>query len=109
MRIRFGNASAADQPHVAGQTHEFDVAFAKDPDDGGVIGIAVQVGLRRNIGGFDTRIPRSVQTCCVRPIRNDHGERRVQPVFGNGIDDGLEITAAPGNQNGDPMAHGRSR
>jgi len=54
---------------------------------------------------LDSGVPRAIQSCCLRAVRHHDGKGRIEPVLGDGVDDGLKVAAAPGNQNGEAAAH----
>ena len=73
------------QSHESGQAHESDVPRLQLMHQLAVEVVAFGPPAVTHRDGLDAGVPGEVERSCVRPVRDDHCDRRVQLPSGNGI------------------------
>jgi hypothetical protein len=59
------------------------------------------------VKGFNPRPPRPIEPCRIAPIRDDDGDRRLEATVADGVDQRLQIAAAPRDQDAEAPVHVR--
>src|SRR6266571_3506156 len=89
------------EAHEAGKTDQVHVPRAQNVDDRAIVKVATRVVPWIQAERLDARLARADQPRRVGSIRNDDGDRRLEPPVRYGVDDRLEIGPTTRNEDGE--------
>jgi hypothetical protein len=97
----------ADEAHVTRKTDEPDVARLERGGDRSIVVVARPERTMVDVAGFDASLPRPIETRSVVSIRNNDRDGCIQTAVADGVDERLEIAAAPRDEDAKAPVHER--
>jgi hypothetical protein len=97
----------ADHSHVAGETHEANVARVQLSCDGPLVVIARRCRPMVDAERLDAGAPSDLQASGLGAIRDHDGNNGIQPPVADGADQRLKIAAPAGDEDAKTTVHSR--
>ena len=102
------NENRTQQPHEAREAHQRHAALPEFRDQRAIVVLASAVVLVIQDQRFNAGGDRVIETRGIGAIGNDDRDRRVEPLFGNRIDDGFQIRTTSRDQDAEFPVHSTS-
>src|SRR5688572_23026997 len=97
LRIRVDHWPA-ENPHETGEADEPDITRLELTHQRAIVFVARRPASMTDDDRLDAGGTCTLETQCIRLVRDDHRNRGIQTATGDGVDQRLQIRAATGNQ-----------